>query len=282
MILPPCQVRPNLKDYSANNALDNLRVRRLNTISGGRSAAASSAVVPKVLERRSTVPTHINSVENNKESWIGRRDDPSCPAGGPKRRRPVSASALNQFSETSPTRSGGDNRRGFGTAEMAEELYAQPSGAEHIGQRFPVTHRRPCSAKAALQKPEADRQVRDSLWGRQRNNLCKIKTLLRMRDSQRVKQSSPNCIDDRRVARDAVEDNGEREPVNVIPQDARIARHLPVRETNQRRESTGGFRRKSECEDFATNQHTLSPVGHEEMEEERVPREEDQVWLLDR
>lgn len=270
MELPPRQVRPNLKDYPANNAIGKLHMKRLNTISGGQSAATSSAKATKVLERRSTAPHHINSAENSEGSWTGRRDDPSCPVGEPKRRRPVSAD-----------RSGGDNTRGFGTTEMAEEQYVRPIGAEYIERRLPETHRRPCSAKAALQRPEADRQVRDTRRGRQRNGLCKIKALLHMRDSQRVKPSSINCIDGQRVTRDDTEDNGEREPVNVIPQDPRITRHLLVRETSQGRESTGVFRRKSECEHVPTK-HTLTSVGHEDIEEERGTTEEDRGWLLDR
>lgn len=257
-------------------------MRRLNTISGGQSAATSSTIATKVLERRTTVPDHTNSAENSDGSWTGRRDDPSCPVVEPKRRRPVSASSLHHSSERSPTRSGGDKRSGFGTNEMVEELYVRPFGAETIELRRPETHPRPYSAKGALQRPDADRQICDSRRGRQRNGLCKIRALLHMSDSQRVKPSSTNYIDGQRVTRDDTEDNEEREPINVIPQDPRITRHLLVRETSKGRESTGMFRRKSGCEHLPTNQHTLSPAGHEEVEEERGANEEDRVWLLDR
>ena len=168
VVLPPRRIRPDLRDFSSNKALDNLRTRRLNSSGIGRFKIEGLAAATDISEEKcSPACNDTNLTGKNKNIRVGRGYGLSSTAGRSDRRRPASASALSHCLD--PGTGDGNNDSGFGVVEMAEDLYAQsPLDTNDCERRSIMKPRRPRSAKAALQRVTADRQVLSKRRGNQR------------------------------------------------------------------------------------------------------------------
>lgn len=202
-MLPPRRMRPSVLDFPADKALENLRTRRLNGggSGGSRSAFSAAAVRSKAGAGASAVARsesgpqishaaaaasgggghHYHSSgelwvddngDNNNNNNIIRRRQPASPAG-PRRRRPVSASAVREGLEErslklkammaeEATRSGdaeairGGDAGPVGAVQRGGSPVAGPEQNQRARRGGPANVsavRRPRSARAALQRP---------------------------------------------------------------------------------------------------------------------------------
>ena len=199
-MLPPRRMRPSVLDFPADKALENLRARRLNVSGSGGSRSTLSSVAraktagsAAAIARSESGPPASNAAgggsghhyHSSGELWVddkgnntinnsnnsSSRSQPASPAG-PRRRRPVSASAV---------REGLEERSLKLKAMMAEATRpgdCEASRGQRVGHADAVRHggpqvadpgqyqrtrrggstnapgvRRPRSARAALQRP---------------------------------------------------------------------------------------------------------------------------------
>ncbi|CAM9655055.1 unnamed protein product [Ectocarpus sp. 6 AP-2014] len=193
VMLPPRRMRPNVLDFTADKALDNLRARRLNVggSSGSTLAGVTAVATAPAAVMRSASGPDINAnpavvdinpsrhFHSSGELWTddrvhGSNVPPASPAG-PRRRRPVSASVvceglvdrglgLNVAATDVPCPSGSrlDEGRGGGTTRttvhdrpriLDPRQNQRPSSSGGSELAPTAKARRPRSATAALQRP---------------------------------------------------------------------------------------------------------------------------------
>lgn len=165
-MLPPCRIRPSVLDFPADKAIGNLRTRRLNGTGSGMLMAA------KVAAKELTVDPH--TIRTNREHWVGKGSRPASPSR-PRRRRPVSASALREGREErsrglkapaidmGPLGGGsgfsGDGVGGFEVTTITEVPHVgRQNCLDDTGRELTARPRRPLSAKASLQGPATGHQ----------------------------------------------------------------------------------------------------------------------------
>lgn len=200
VMLPPRRMRPSMLDFPADKALENLRARRLNVSgsNGSRSTFAAVTTASAVAVTRSASGPQINNnpaVTANSgggshyyhsggdELWTdgqGRSgNEPPASPVGPRRRRPVSASAVREGlversqalkssagevahrGHSEASRGGGDRsastmvHRGSLTFDSQQDQRTRRGGGGGAGGGSTTTSRtqRPRSARATLQRP---------------------------------------------------------------------------------------------------------------------------------
>lgn len=193
VVLPPRRMRPNVLDFTADKALDNLRARRLNVggSSGSTFAGVTAVATAPAAVMRSASGPDINAnpavVDTNPsrhfhssgELWTdgrghGNNAPPASPVG-PRRRRPVSASAVYEGlvdrelglnvagadvpcpggSRLDEGRSGGTPRTTVHDRQRILDPRQNQRPSSSCGSELVPTAkaRRPRSATAALQRP---------------------------------------------------------------------------------------------------------------------------------
>ena len=200
-MLPPRRMRPSVLDFPADKALENLRARRLNVSGSGGSRSTLSSVAraktagsAAAIARSESGPPASNAAgggsghhyHSSGELWVDDKGNniiinnnnsnsssrqPASPAG-PRRRRPVSASAVREGLEerssklkammAEATRPGDcEASRGQRVGHADAVRHGGPQGADpgqyqrtrRGGSTNAPGVRRPRSARAALQRP---------------------------------------------------------------------------------------------------------------------------------
>lgn len=279
-MLPPRRMRPKIRDFPAVKALDNLRTRRLNGNTGGMptdSAAMGGAT------RLSAVSPRANPVQISRALWKERASGPPSPTG-PRRRRPVSASALREgvekrsfglknIADGSGGGGGGGGRNGFEHATIAGASY----GGSFVDRGGAA--RRPRSAKAALQRAPTDRQATDGRRGDQQDDHRHSGTATN-RGLNQSRQS--RLVENEQIGERWVTQEGSAAP--------RVDEPSARADQDGRRGLGGGMRRSqgtdrpsarqieertamSECEEFSSGDGSVDVS---------TATEEERAWLLER
>lgn len=285
-MLPPRRMRPKIRDFPAAKALDNLRTRRLNENTGSmptESSAGAGATRP------SSVSPRVNLAQTDPALWTERASGPPSPRG-PRRRRPVSASALREGVEerslglkttAGGSSSGGGGGGGFERATVAEGLYAGSRvGRDGAARRLAVTNpRRPRSAKAALQRASADRQSTDGRHGDPQDDHRQSGTVT-YRSTNQSRHSplvASEHIDERWVAQEGNAASGVAEASARADQDDRRGLGDGVgrlQETDKpKARQVEGRTTVSEYEEFSSGGDSMDMS---------TATEEERAWLLER
>lgn len=221
IMLAPHRKRPDVLDFTADKAQDIRRARKI--YSGGSSCRGYSAMAGAAAAsttENSTFSFHTNpkySWNTDRERLLNNVIGPALPVA-PRRRRPVSASALRdgfRAPAVKPRPAGNGDRPGgicaddgSGYLNSARVPYAtQRAVKDRCGRRSTTKPRRPRSAKATLQRLPVDRHSDgERRVERQEGSYeCHLETVAnRQSVSNQDPKSRPNAIDERWVVQEAV------------------------------------------------------------------------------
>lgn len=170
------------------------------------------------------------------------------------------------------------DRGGFGSSEMAEVLYAAGSrvGPSRAERGPGAKQRRPCSAKATLQRSPSDHQSKETRHG-ERYGDRNLPGVIENRKSQHSGQASASTLDDGRWVAEGVSDQ-----VRTTTDD-RGHRHQLDGGGGRRgflSRDSGERARRSEGRTVATNHER--PRGDREAAEVPTPAEKERAWIRSR
>ena len=228
-------------------------------------------------------PTNA-ATRTGSELWTDRGAE-RVPAGPavPRRRRPVSASALGdgiQEKTLGAKATVGNARpdRGghcFGSSEMAEVLYAGSRvGSNRAECRPGARPRRPCSAKAALQRPPSDHQSKDARRG-DRYKDRHLPGVAANEASQHSGQASAATLDDDRWVAGGVSDI-----LRATTDDRSRRNQLDGGEGGRISRDSGGGTRKPEGRPAPTKHER--PRCDREAAETPTAAEKERAWIRSR